>query len=197
MQGKEGKLYEQKVSKTLIISVRFKPSTIATIAKFLASQGEPIRSLSDLSQISLESFQEMIQNKDKSLIFDNETSSVQYLQNIGLLNNPSNTNKERIHSILSMDSLNLGQKENTLMNLSEENQIIHAKALEYLKILEAKRQKNINYDEIIERAKASGQTVTEQTTDPKEMAKLMALSSPTIVASNACETNQEIEEEND
>jgi len=127
-----GKIVEQKISKTLVSSYRYRPSTLATITRFIIEMGERPMSTSDVIKIALECFEEMILAKDSKYKCSSETESIQFLQSLGIIRNTSKTNQKRIYQNLSMESFRATSGESSLIDPE-----ILKGALEHLKKLEA------------------------------------------------------------
>jgi len=127
-----GKIVEQKISKTLVSSYRYRPSTLATIARFIIEMGERPTSTSDIIKIALESFEDMILAKDSKYKVSSETESIQFLQSLGIIRNPSKTNQKRIYQNLSLESFRATSGESNLID----REVLRG-ALEHLKKLEA------------------------------------------------------------
>lgn len=102
---------EQKIAKTLVASVRYRPSVAATILQFLIEHGERPTTISDVIKLSLECFSEMISSTESRFLVSSETEGIELLKTMGILSNASKRNLSRVHGILSLDSLRETQSE--------------------------------------------------------------------------------------
>ena len=71
-----GKVYKETKAKTLVSSVRYRPTTVATITQYLISTGEIPRSISDVIKLSMECFSDMILASGQARKFPDQTSAI-------------------------------------------------------------------------------------------------------------------------
>ena len=115
----------QRVAKTLVSSVRYRPTIVATIASHLISSDERPRTISDVIKLSMECFADMILASSPSRQFPDETSAIEFLQSLGLINRgPNSQNIRRIHNNLSMESLRETANEPDIVTQAEVNEAL-------------------------------------------------------------------------
>ena len=99
-------------AQTLVVSVRFKPSTLATLAKFLALNGIEPTSVSQVARTGLEHLELMVLEQFPETDFENENEAVNYLDGLRLVSQ-SKQNAKRVFGILSNESLTQTLNENS------------------------------------------------------------------------------------
>lgn len=132
------------VARRLVVSVRFRPTTLATIARYLTSLGQIPRNMSEITQLALESMETMIEARDSALSFTIESDAISYLQQAGILQDSlSRRNSHLLANNLELDDLEESKKFDKQ----------HQEALRYLK--EALKEDSIEQDYSPENLKAT------------------------------------------
>jgi len=107
----------QQSEKTLITSIRYRPTSLATIAKYFRAQGLGTRSVGETLRLAYESFEQMIVNYDQQYRFNTEHDALHYLQACGINVNLAEKNKENLYKLLSLESANIAKEEEQMMEL--------------------------------------------------------------------------------
>jgi len=164
-----------------VTALRLRHSTIATLAKFLYEKDKVIYPKSTILRVFLEAIASDINREHTEYSFVSESEAINYLEQLGILN--ESTSRRTSKSITDSRKIDI------LVGNMQNKDDFDPLELERIAIkIQIKRGETPD-PEVLKRLEMSNSK--EQTTDPKEIAKLMALSSPTIVASKACETIQE------
>jgi len=97
-------------SKTLVTSVRFRPTTLATLAKYMASRQSHHHSMSAIVSECLEDLARLISDQHPEMAFQDIGSATRFLESIGAISQ-SQKNKKRLFQAQALESLTATQSE--------------------------------------------------------------------------------------
>lgn len=105
--------------KDFFTTLRYKPSTLALIAKFMMSHRVIPKTIAEVAKQAFTDYATMILDAEPDLAFKDESEAIEFLEWNRLLPS-SERNKRAIHSHLSMESLRATQGDSVPSGVSQE-----------------------------------------------------------------------------
>jgi len=104
-RNKKGLPYTVKRARTLLGAVRYRPEAVASLASYLISLGEIHQSVSSVLKRCLELHTLFIKENFPEHYIADVNEAIEFLQSKGIIKEVSDTNKPRVHSAVSGQSL--------------------------------------------------------------------------------------------